>query len=76
MVKFPLRYRIGQGYIKDDNIYLGIVKVQYSRMEVQVKIISENWDGGFPRVKNVKNPPTFEASEENKFHVLGWEKEI
>jgi hypothetical protein len=57
-----------------DRTYLGIVVQQYSKMEVLVKIISDSWTGGTPRCKNFKNPPTFEASEKNQFHVLNWEK--
>ena len=57
-----------------EKIYMGIVAIQYNRKEVQVNIISSDWPGGFPRFKNVRNPPTFDAHPDNTFQVLNEEK--
>ena len=58
-------------YTHVDKTYLGIVDLQYSRLEVRVRILNpERGDPFQLRVRNDRNPPTFQASPNNNFYIL------
>lgn len=73
-IRIPSRYWTHLTKEEYEKTYLGVVTNQFGRMEVQVKILSSDWPGGYPRAKNVRNPPLFETDPRNEFHVLNEKK--